>query len=106
MITNRMTLLRLINGVSTTVASHLPVQLDTVNIDLILNAGGTIPTDSYDLYSEGWINPVPQRGDYFVDEPFGAGGAATGTAYSVFGNPAIYDEHIEVRITKYPGVVP
>lgn len=93
--TNVMTLQR---G-NTTIAQHLHCQLDTVNVPLNMETQGTIPTDWYDLYSLGWTNPLPLRGDYFIDEN-------TGTKYSVFGNVAPYSDHLEVRVTRYTGVTP
>lgn len=87
---------------NTVVAQHLPAQLDTVNIPFNMDVGGWIPDDSYDLYSLGWISPVPIRGDYFVDEADPSGK----TKYSVFGNPAVYFDHIECRLTKYAGTTP
>lgn len=83
----------------TVVAQHLPCQLDTVNIPLNMEEQGLIPTDWYDLYSLGWTSPVPARSDYFVDE-------ATQTKYSVFGNPAVYVDHLEVRLSKPLGATP
>lgn len=81
------------------VKQHLSCQLDTVNIPFNMEGQGMIPTDWYDLYSLGWTSPVPLRSDYFVDE-------ATGVKYSVFGNPATYTNHIEVRISRYSGAMP
>ncbi len=78
------------------IQQHLPVQLDTVNIPWNAEANGMVPTDWYDLYSIGWTTPVPARGQYFVDE-------ANGARYQIFGNPATYTDHIECRITRYPG---
>lgn len=80
----------------TTIQANLPCQLDTVNIPWNAEVQGLIPTDWYDLYSIGWTSPVPQRGQYFVDQTSGA-------RYQVFGNPAAYVDHIEVRVTRYPG---
>lgn len=81
------------------IATGLQCQLDTVNIPWNMEVGGLIPTDWYDLYSIGWTSPVPKRGDYFIDE-------ATQTPYSVFGDPDPYVDHIEVRISRYSGVLP
>lgn len=83
----------------TIVQQHLPAQLDTVNIPFTMEVGGMIPTDQYDLYSIGWTSPIPERSDYLVDEQ-------TGNMYSVFGNVAIYADHLEVRVTRYSGVRP
>lgn len=83
----------------TVIASNLPVQLDTVNLDWVMNVGGQIPTDSYDCYTCGWTTPLPGREDYLIDQ-------ATNTYYSIFGNVAVYPNHLEMRITKYAGVVP
>lgn len=81
------------------IAQHLDCQLDTVNIAWNMEVNTTIPTDWYDLYSLGWTTPVPARSDYFVDE-------STGEKYSVFGNPAVYFDHLEARISRYSGVTP
>lgn len=94
--TNIMTLQQA-NG--TPIQANLPCQLDTTNIPWNMENQGLIPTDWYDLYSIGWTSPVPQRGQYFVDQ-------RTGTKYSVFGNPAVYVDHLEVRISRYSGVTP
>lgn len=91
--TNTMTLQ---HSDGTVVARHLPAQIDTVNIPLNMEVQGMVPTDWYDLYSLGWVSPVPLRSDAFVDE-------ATGTKYSVFGNPAVYTDHIEVRLAHFTG---
>jgi hypothetical protein len=71
------------------------MQKDTVNIPLNMEAQSLIPTDWFDLYSIGWTSPVPLRSDYFVDEQ--------GTKYSVFGEPAVYTDHLEVRVSRYTG---
>ncbi len=81
------------------IAQHLDVQKDNVNMPWNMEVNSTIPTDWYDLYSLGWISPVPCRSDYFVDE-------ATGVKYSVFGIPAVYIDHLEVRVSCYSGVTP
>lgn len=83
----------------TLIEAHLPCQLDTVSVQWNMEAQALIPTDWYDLYSVGWTTPAPQRGQYFVDE-------TTGTKYSIFGNPAVYMDHIEVRIARYGGETP
>lgn len=80
----------------TTIQADLPVQLDTVNVAWNADVGGLVPDDSYDLYSIGWTTPIPQRGQYFVDQQSGA-------RYQVFSNPAPYLDHIECRVTRYPG---
>jgi hypothetical protein len=83
----------------TQVKQHLPCQMDTVNIPMNMEDQGMIPTDWYDLYSLGWISPVPVRGDVFVDE-------TTNNKYSVFGNPAVYTDHLEVRVSIPLGDTP
>lgn len=90
--------MKLTDNLGNTVAGgeRLACQLDTVNIPLNMEAQGMIPTDWYDLYSIGWTSPVPTRSNYFVD-------LATGTQYSVFGNVAVYQDHLEVRLTRYTG---
>ena len=92
--TNTMRAVR--NG--STVASNLLCQIDTVNIDLILNSQGAIPTDSYDVYCDS-VAFIPQRGDYLIDQ-------TSGVSYQVFGNPAVYSDHWEARVTKYLGITP
>ena len=81
-----------------TIATGIPIQLDTVNVDLILNSQGAIPTDSYDAYCE-WLTYLPQRGDYLISQ-------TSGLTYQVFGNPAVYTDHWEARVTKYLGTTP
>jgi hypothetical protein len=82
------------------VERHLAVQLDDVNIPLNLEVNTSIPTDWYDLYSIGWISPIPIRGDYFVDE-------GDSTKYSVFGDPkGRYTDHLEMRVSCYAGTTP
>jgi hypothetical protein len=95
--TNTMTLQR--NG--RIIARDVGIQLDTVNIDIILNSGGLIPTDSYDAYCDApdYASSVPQRGDYLIDQD-------SKIAYSVMGNTALYPGHWEVRVTKYLGTTP
>lgn len=83
----------------TPIATDLACQLDTVNIPWNMEVQSMIPTDWYDLFSVGWTSPVPQREQYFVDQ-------TTGTKYSVFGNVAIYNDHLEVRVSRYSGTTP
>lgn len=82
----------------TIIATGLPVQADTVNIDIILNSGGLIPTDNFDLYCDS-IAVIPQRADYLI-------GQTTGNTYNVFGRPAVYSDHWEARATLYLGTTP
>lgn len=89
-------LMTLINEDGTPVQANLPCQLDTANIPWNAEVSGFVPTDWYDLFSVNWTSPVPQRGQYFVDQ-------ATGFRYQVFSNPAPYIDHIECRVTRYPG---
>lgn len=93
-ITNIMDVQR--NG--STVARRLPIQIDTVSIDIILSSQGTIPIDSYDAYCET-VSFVPARGDYLVD-------VAGSPSYQVSGNPAIYPDHWECRCTGYLSKTP
>ena len=88
-------LMTLTTEAGVTIKQNLPCQLDTVNIPWNMEIG-LIPTDWYDLFSIGWKTPVPARGQYFVDQ-------ATSARYQVFGNPATYNDHLEVRVTRYPG---
>lgn len=76
------------------IATDLPVQLDVVNIPIDLMVSGNVPVDLYDLYSLGWTSPIPLRSDYFVDQ-------VTGVKYSVYGNPGVYFDHVECRISRY-----
>lgn len=92
--TNTMTLLRGPLSGGNVLARHLPCHLKPINTDWILAAGGTIPEDSYDLYSQGWTQPLPQRGDFFVDE-------TTNIPYQVFGNPMPYTAHVKARVARY-----
>jgi hypothetical protein len=87
------------NENGTPIAQHLPVQVDTVNIPWNAEVSGLIPDDWFDIYTIGWTSPVPQRGQFLVDE-------TSGTVYQVFGNPAPYVDHIEVRVTRYSGNTP
>jgi hypothetical protein len=82
----------------TPIAQHLACQLDTVNIPWNMENQGMTPDDWYDLYSIGWTSPVPARGNIFVDE-------STNKKYRVFGNPAPYIDHLEVRVSMLPGGV-
>ena len=93
------TYMRLTDSAGNVIAQNLLVQLDTVNIPWNLEAQSLVPTDWYDLFSVNWTSPVPARGYYFVDQ-------STGTKYSVFGLPAVYVDHLEVRVTKYSGTTP
>ncbi len=81
------------------VARDLLVQLDPKNEDWKMDRGGLTPDDAYDLYSIGWISPVPLRSDYFVDQ-------LSGTRYNVYGNPRPYGGQIECQVTRYGGVTP
>lgn len=82
----------------------LAVQLDDVNIPLNLEVGGYNATDWYDLYSIGWITPVPDRSDYFVVE---LPAEEKGDQYSVFGNSkGRYTDHIETRLSNFLGKTP
>lgn len=90
------TYMKLTDSSGAVIAQHLPVQLDTVNIPLNMEAQGLVPTDWFDLFSLNWTTPVPTRSNYFIDE-------STGTKYSVFGLPAVYVDHLECRITRYTG---
>lgn len=80
-------------------ASNLLCQLDTKNETWLMGGGGGIPDDAYDLFSIGWITPVPNRTDVFVDQ-------ATNTKYQVYGNPKNYGDHLELAVTRYSGVTP
>jgi hypothetical protein len=80
-------------------ATNLPCQVDTVNLPWNMEAQGSIPDDWFDIYSLGWISPVPSRGNYFVDQ-------ATGTKYQVFSVTASYIDHLECRVTRYAGTTP
>jgi hypothetical protein len=93
-VTNTMNVQR--NG--SLVATALPVQIDTISVDIILTSQGTIPIDSYEAYCQT-VSFTPQRGDYLID-------TTSGATYQVFGNPAIYVDHWEARVTKYLGSTP
>lgn len=94
--TNLMTLM---HSDGTVVAQHLPCQLDTVNVPWNMEAQGLIPTDWYDLYSDGWTSPVPLRTDYFVDE-------SSGAKYQMFSEVFQGVDTLQMRVTKYSGVTP
>lgn len=81
------------------IATGLPVQLDTVNIDIILTSQNMIPFDSYDAYCDSSPLYVPQRSDYLIDH-------STGAKYQFAGNPAIYSDHWEARLTRYLSTTP
>ncbi len=80
-------------------ASGLLCQLDTVNLPWNLEAQSLVPTDWFDLYSIGWISPLPNRGDYFVDQ-------TSGTKYSMFSTVFVGPDTVQVRVSKYSGVTP
>ena len=82
-----------------TLASDLPMQIDTMSIPIELLGRADIPVDLYDLYSLGWDTPTPQRSDYLTDQ-------ASGITYQVYGNPYIADGTVQLRATKYLGVTP
>jgi len=50
------------------IATDLPTQVDTVNMPWNMEVQGMVPTDWFDVYSRYWIDPVPARGNYFVDQ--------------------------------------
>lgn len=89
-------LMQLTDSSGVVLGSNLPCMLDTVNIPLNMEVQGMTPTDGYDLYSDNWTLAKPVRTDYFVDQ-------STGTKYSIFGNPALYGDHLECRVTRYTG---
>lgn len=92
-------LMTLTHSDGTVAAQHLPCQLDTVNLPWNMEAGGLIPTDQYDLFSDGWTSPVPLRSDYFVDE-------VTGAKYQVFSEVFAGVGTLQMRVTKYSGSTP
>jgi len=81
------------------VAQHLPIQMDTVNLDWLMQAQGLTPVDQYDVFSLGWTTPQPLRSDYLVDE-------ATGTKYSMCSTVFVATNSLQFRVTKYSGVTP
>jgi hypothetical protein len=83
----------------TVVQQHLPCRMDPANIPWNLEVESTIPTDWFDLRVLNRIQPVPVRGDYFVDE-------LSGTKYSVFGQVTVYVNRIKCRVSKYGGNTP
>lgn len=89
-------LMQLTDNLGNVIASNLRCVLDTVNIPLNIEVQGMVPTDWYDLYADNWTLAVPARTDYFVDQ-------STGVKYSIFGNPALYIDHLECRVTRYTG---
>jgi len=83
----------------TVIAQHLPCQVDTVNLPYNMEAQGLIPTDWFDVYSIGWTSPVPQRGDYLVDE-------ATTAKYSVFSTIFQGINTLQFRVSRPSGATP
>jgi hypothetical protein len=83
------------------IARDVPVQIDTVNIELVMNAGGLIPTDSLEVYCDApdFAESIPERGDYLIDQ-------TSKVMYSVFGRAAVYSTHWESRVSQYTGVTP
>ncbi len=94
--TNYMSLQR--NG--QTIAQHLPVRMDRVNIPLELMGQRNIPTDLWDLVILNRQLPLPIRGDYFIDEADGI------TTYAVYGHVQPYVNRISCRVTRPAGVTP
>jgi hypothetical protein len=92
-------LMQLTDNTGVVLAENIPCVLDTVNIPLNMEVQGMVPTDWYDLYSDNWTLDKPARTNYFIDQ-------ATGTKYSIFGNPALYGDHLECRVTRYSGTTP
>jgi len=80
-------------------ATNLPCQVDTVNLPWNMEVQSTIPDDWFDIYSLNWTTPVPERGNYFVDQ-------TTNIKYQVFSVTAVYIDHLEVRVTRYSGDTP
>ena len=93
--------MKLTDNLGNTIAGgeRLACQLDTFNIPIMLEVQGAIPVDYFDVYSIGWTSPVPQRGQYLVD-------LNTGAQYSVYGRTAVYQDHLEVRVSLPLGVTP
>ncbi len=83
----------------TVIATGLSCQLDTVNLPWNNEVQGLVPTDWYDLYSNGWDSPVPERGNYFVDE-------TSGVKYQVFSTVFQGIGTLQMRVTKYSGSTP
>lgn len=77
-------------------AQNLLVQLDPANIPWNMEVSGLTPTDWYNLYSIGWSEPVPARGNYFVDLS-----TTPPTKYSVFSTIFAGPDTIQLRVTKY-----
>lgn len=91
-------MMRLQHADGTVFAENLFCQLDTFNLPYNAEASTYSPvyTDWYDLYSIGWVEPLPVRSDYFVDQ-------ATGTKYSMFSTVFVGPDTVQLRITKYSG---
>lgn len=79
--------------------ADLPVHTDNVNLPLELQAQGAIPVDVYDVYSLGWLTPVPNRTDYLIDQ-------ATNTKYSMFSTVFQGHDGLQFRVSKYSGSTP
>jgi hypothetical protein len=83
----------------TVIQQHLPCRLDPANIPWNMEVGGLVPTDWFDLRVLNRVQPLPVRGDYFVDE-------ATNTKYQVFGDVVAYVNRIQCRVSRYSGTTP
>ncbi len=81
------------------VAQHLPIQLETVNLDWQMQVQGMIPVDVFDVFTIGWTTPQPIRTDYLVDE-------ATGTKYSMFSTVFVATTTLQFRVSRYSGATP
>jgi len=83
----------------TVVKADLPVHLDNVNLPLELQVQGGVPVDIYEVFTLGWMAPIPDRTDYLVDQ-------ATNTKYSMFSTVFPGHDGLQFRVSKYSGITP
>ena len=93
--------MKLTDNAGNLIQDNLACQVDNVSIPWQMGGDmNQVVFDRYTIYSIGWTNPVPARGNIFVDK-------TTGAQYNVEGNPAPYQDHLEVQVTLLPaGSVP
>lgn len=83
----------------TVVKADLPVHMDNVNLPMELQAQSTIPVDVYEVFTMGWMEPVPIRSDYLVDQ-------ATQAKYSMFSTVFTGHDGLQFRASKPLGTTP
>jgi hypothetical protein len=83
----------------TVVQTNLPVQMDVANLPWNVEVQGAVAVDIYDVVTQGWTTPVPERSDYLVDQ-------ATGIRYSMFSTVFTALTCLQFQVSKYSGVTP